>query len=111
MLDAIGSWFVALDAQLQRWLGLPAWVSIVGLVEHVIVGWVLGWLIYPVCSGWATLGITLILAVIHEQAQGGFSDFRRPKPGEPDNGAPYNGILDVATFALGAVIGIGQAML
>lgn len=102
LVNQLGVWLVHLDWWLQEKLHLPEWVSLVGLTEHVIVGRILRWAIDPVCSSWGVKWVVLILAFIHEQAQGNFSDFRKPKPGQPPNGAPYNGLMDVAAFVLGA---------
>lgn len=102
ILNYVGSWLVWLDAWLQKKLHLPAWVSLVGLVEHIIVGRLIRWTVAPVCSGWGVKWVVVLVAFTHEQAQGNFSDLRRPKPGQPPNGAPYNGIMDLATFVLGA---------
>lgn len=104
MLAWLGSRLVKLDAQLQRRLGLPSWVSLVGLTEHVIAGRVIKAAVNPVCSSFGAVVVVVIAAFIHEQAQGGFSDLRRAPAGQPANGAPLNGILDLATFLLGALI-------
>lgn len=78
---------------LEERLGLPDWVSLIGLLEHCIVGGiltaVLGLLKTP--PG-AVVVSALVLILMHEREQRDvrgryFSDFRSGNPGAPLNGA------------------------
>lgn len=79
----------------------PSWVSWIGLLEHVVAGAALTVVFGMLCPGSVTVfAIVALLAAAHEQAQQDrvtgkwWSDFR------PENGGPYNGALDIASFLL-----------
>ena len=74
-------------------MNAPAWLSWRGLAEHVAAGAAFTILIRGLgCPQFSTVLAVALIAVVHEQAQTDFSDFRRA------NGGPWNGLLDVATF-------------
>jgi hypothetical protein len=77
---------------------LPSWWSWQGLGLHFFAGTLLTIILgITGCSNPAVLVGVVAVAIAHEQAWNGqtfFSDFHRA------NGGPWNGVLDVATFAI-----------
>ena len=71
-------------------MSLPAWIRLLGLAEHLIVGGALA----AVLAGLGTPAVARVVAVLavgiaHELGDG---DFTKAE------GAPWNGIIDVLAF-------------
>lgn len=80
---------------------LPTWASLIGLLEHVVVGAALvglGLLLHT--PTWAPFSWALALGVGHELGDGDLT--RAP-------GHPWNGVLDVAAFLVVPVIVLGTS--
>lgn len=72
----------------------PAWLSPIGVLEHFVIGAVLTVLFGIWCPSGVVFTAVLIIALVHEQAQTNWSDFRTV------NGGPWNGALDVVSFLI-----------
>lgn len=97
----MSGWLIDVDEWARDATGVW-WLSVVGLMEHQLVGLTLWLLLYVLgAPGIACYVACLAAGVIHEwtQARDGGSDFATR------NGGPINGTLDVLAFApLGPMI-------
>ena len=76
----------------------PVWFSPVGLVMHAGVGLAATVLLALLKTPPPGIVVALIVAgLLKEQAEDSWSDFR------PENGGPWNGLLDVVTFLPAAI--------
>lgn len=79
---------------------LPAWVSIPGLLLHILGGAVFSVTIYLLPPVWSAVLVTLFAGSLHEwtQAYLGYSDFN-----DPARGGVLNGSLDILAFMVPAL--------